>query len=158
MKTLLDESVFYPAINGRRLGSTRSSNKAAAKQQKQQQKNRKQQQQKQHHEQQQTAKAAAKPTRTARKTAHNKKSQHQAAATMAKNITKSNKSSANILEGQKRQGCVFNTTTGARRPECGGAKPRSCGFLLNSPSSCRASWSENRRNSRLEQLVEVCAT
>ena len=33
MKTFLDESVFYPAINGRRLKTNHSSNKAATKQQ-----------------------------------------------------------------------------------------------------------------------------
>ena len=46
----------------------------------------------------------------------------------AAKAAKSNKSSTNILEGQKRQGCVFHTTTGARRPECGEerGKPR-CG-------------------------------
>ena len=42
----------------------------------------------------------------------------------SKHNSKSNKSSANILEGQKRQGCVSHTTTGARRPQCGRAKPR----------------------------------
>ena len=41
------------------------------------------------------------------------------------NSTKRNNSNTNILEGQKRQGCVFHTTTGARRPECGvRGKPR----------------------------------
>ena len=42
-----------------------------------------------------------------------------AAAENGKNSTKSNKRSATILRGQKRQGCVFHTTSGARRPECG---------------------------------------
>ena len=79
------------------------------------------------------AKAAAKATRTARKTAHNKKSQHQTAAKNGKNNTKNNKSSTHILEGQKRQGCVFHTTTAARRPECGRrqtkkSRPRGVGF------------------------------
>ena len=39
---------------------------------------------------------------------------------MAKTTQKSNKNSANIVEGQKRQGCVLHTTTTAKRPECGG--------------------------------------
>ena len=82
----------------------------------------KQRQKQQQRQQQQQEAAATKATRTARKTAHNKKNQHQTAATNGKNCTKSNKRSTNILEGQMRQGCVFHTTTGARSPECGGRR------------------------------------
>ena len=119
-------------FNGRRPESTRSSsNKAATKQQqssKNSSKNSTQEGQNTRsnsNKATKAAKAAAKATRTARKTAHNKKSQHQVAAKTGKKSTKSNKSSTNILEGQKRQGCVFHTTTAARRPECGErGKPR----------------------------------
>ena len=69
-------------------------------------------------------KAAAKATHTSGKTAHNKKTLHQAETNNVQRFTESNKSSENILEGQKRQGCVPHTTTTARRPECGEGKPR----------------------------------
>ena len=60
------------------------------------------------------------------KTAHNKKSQQQK---MAITTQKSNNSSANMLEGQKWQLCVFHTTTGAKCPECGEQiKAKRCGF------------------------------
>ena len=56
------------------------------------------------------------------------KAQKKPAASSSKNgktSTKSNNSSANILEGHKAATvCVFHTTTGARGPNAGRAKPR----------------------------------
>ena len=70
---LLDRGQKVGFFNGQRPKSSGKSTKDSSN-------NRKQQQQQQHHKQQQTAKAAAKATRTARKTAHNKKRQHQVTA------------------------------------------------------------------------------
>ena len=91
-----------------------------------------------------SSKSGSKSNTNSKKNSTQQEKATSSSSTNVKNSTKSYKSSTNILEGRKRQGCVFHTT---RRPECGWAKPR----------KLRASSRGNSVGYRqiLAQLVEV---
>ena len=76
--------------------------------------------QKQHHKQQQTVKSGSKINTNSKKNSTQQEKLSIMLQKNGKNSIKNNKSSKNILEGQKRQGCVLshnNSCQGGR--ECG---------------------------------------